>query len=533
VRAPAFGAPLPTGTVEAVPESVTPSPFASADLAGRLLGDRYRIGSVIASGGMAQVRRATDEVLGREVAVKILHPHLASDATLVDRFRREAVAAARLTHPSIVAIYDTLAEDGINAIVMELVHGLTLRQFLDEHGALDPRDAVDVVAGVAEALAVAHAAGIVHRDVKPANILMCDDRRVKVADFGIAKAGMGADLTHTGTMIGTAKYLAPEQVEGRSVDPRTDVYSLGVVLYECLTGRVPFEGDSDATIALARLQRDPIRPRQVRPSVPRSLDTLTMTALARDPDDRPHTADAFRASLLRAQPDDQADVGADHTTIAPLAEAMAAEPAAFTRSERRWMVPAVLVILIGVALALSGLLLGRTEPVQQLFDRARDAVTASGVGTSAGIEPVTLVGARAFDPLGDDWEHDDLAPLAIDGDPGTEWHTEFYDVGTWSRKGGVGLVVVLDRATTVHQIEIESSTGGWAASIHVTDDPSAPDLDAWGPPRGSAEGMGPGTSTIDIEPTNGGAVLIWITDLGDGPPNALRTHIGDVTVRGR
>ena len=201
---------------------------------------------------MAQVRRATDEVLGREVAIKILHPHLAADPVLVDRFRREAVAAARLTHPAIVAIYDTVAEDGINAIVMELIEGITLRQFLDQRGPLDPTDAVDIITGVAEALQVAHEAGIVHRDVKPANILLCDDRRVKVTDFGIAKAGVGGDLTETGTMIGTAKYLAPEQVRGESVDPRTDIYALGVVLYECLTGVAPFEADTDASTAVPR-----------------------------------------------------------------------------------------------------------------------------------------------------------------------------------------------------------------------------------------------------------------------------------------
>src|SRR5690554_3706077 len=249
---------------------------------------------------MAQVRRGTDEVLGREVAVKILHPHLASDPVLVDRFRREAVAAARLTDPSIVAIYDTVTDGSINAIVMEMVHGITLRQFLDQRGPLPPDDAVDVVAGVAEALQVAHEAGIVHRDIKPANILLCDDRRVKVADFGIAKAAAGNDLTQAGTMVGTAKYLAPEQVEGGRVDPRTDIYSLGVVLYECLTGRPPFEADTDAATALARLHREPLRPRQVRPSVPRSLDAVCMQALAREPADRPSTAAAFRAMLLGA-----------------------------------------------------------------------------------------------------------------------------------------------------------------------------------------------------------------------------------------
>jgi eukaryotic-like serine/threonine-protein kinase len=519
--------------VEPVPEHVTPAPFASAELEGRLLADRYRLGSVIASGGMAQVRRGTDEVLGREVAVKILHPHLATDPVLVDRFRREAVAAARLTDPSIVAIYDTVTDSGINAIVMEMVHGITLRQFLDQRGPLDPHDAVDVVAGVAQALQTAHEAGIVHRDVKPANILLCDDRRVKVADFGIAKATVGSDLTQTGTMIGTAKYLAPEQVEGNRVDPRTDIYSLGVVLYECLTGKVPFEADTDAATALARLHRDPLRPRQVRPSVPRSLDALTMQALARDPSQRPATASELRAMLLSATPDDSTIAGSDHTVASPMAAA-AAEPESFVRAERRWLVPTVLIIVIGGALALAGVLIGRTETGQQIFDRARQIVSSSGSESSAGsIEPIQLAGAASFDPLGDGWEHDDLVPLAIDGNTDTSWHTEHYDVGTWSRKEGVGLVVVLDRDASIHELEVVSTTNGWAAEIYLAPDPDRPTLADWGEPVATRAAITQGAATFEIGGRDARALLVWLTDLGEAPPNALRMHINDVTVRGR
>lgn len=510
-----------------MPDPVPPSPFAQADLDGRLLGDRYRVGSVIASGGMAQVRRGVDEVLGRQVAIKILHPHLAGDDVVVDRFRREAIAAARLTDPSIVAIYDTVVDGGLNAIVMELVDGMTLRDYLDVEGALDPSEAVDIVAGVAEALAVAHEAGIVHRDVKPANILLCDDRRVKVADFGIAKAGIGGDLTHTGTMIGTAKYLAPEQVEGGRVDPRTDLYSLGVVLYECLTGRPPFDGDTDASVALARLHRDPLRPRQVRPSVPRSLDSLCMEALARHPDGRPATAEAFRARLHRASSADATAHDGDHTIVAPLAAA-AAEPVSFARSERRWLVPALVVVVVGGALALAGVLIGRTETGQQFFDRAREVVLAG----NPRVEDLPVASAGTFDPLGDDWEYDELVPFALDGDPDTAWHTEFYDVPTWDNKAGVGLVVTLEGGSTIREVVVTSPTPGWGLDVHVGDGP--PDtLEAWGLPAGSAADLDPGTHTVRLDPTPGNAVLLWITDLGDhADPSALRVHLADVTVRG-
>ncbi len=227
---------------------------------------------LVASGGMAQVWQGTDEVLRRKVAVKLLHPHLAADGSFVVRFRKEAVAAARLAHPGIVSIYDTCSEDGTEAIVMELVPGQTLRERLDDPAPIDPWQAAGLAAQVAEALEAAHRAGLVHRDIKPANVLLAGDGRVKVADFGIAKAVEEADLTQPGLMVGTAKYVAPEQVEGKPVDPRTDIYSLGVVLYEMLCGRPPFVADTDAATALARLQRDALRPRQVRASAtPASL----------------------------------------------------------------------------------------------------------------------------------------------------------------------------------------------------------------------------------------------------------------------
>ena len=202
-----------------------------SDRSGSVLAGRYRFERRLAVGGMAEVWEAHDQVLDRPVAIKVLHPHLAGDQTFVERFRREAIAAARLTHPSIVAIYDThSSDDGDEAIVMELVRGISLRRHLDDEGRLPAAEAVHIATRVAEALETAHRAGLVHRDIKPANILLCDDERVMVADFGIAKV-TDADHTTEGTVLGTAKYLAPEQVQGTAVDARTDLYSLGIVLY--------------------------------------------------------------------------------------------------------------------------------------------------------------------------------------------------------------------------------------------------------------------------------------------------------------
>ncbi|HMG26637.1 MAG TPA: protein kinase, partial [Acidimicrobiia bacterium] len=200
--------------------------------AGRILGGRYRLDRELARGGMATVWIAEDPLLSRRVAVKLLLPQLAVDEALRVRFRNEAIAAAKLTHPGIVATYDTGDDDGTAYIVMELVEGKTLRRLIDELGRLPVRDAVDISSQVADALEHAHRQGLVHRDIKPANVLVQPDGRVKVTDFGIAKAAGGEDLTRTGTVVGTARYLAPEQVNGNPVDGRADVYALGLILYE-------------------------------------------------------------------------------------------------------------------------------------------------------------------------------------------------------------------------------------------------------------------------------------------------------------
>lgn len=248
---------------------------------------------------MAEVWEAGDEILQRPVAVKILHNHLTEDPTFMARFQTEAIAAAQLHHPSIVAIYDTCHQDGLEAIIMELVRGRTLREYLDERGRISAAEAIQIGSDIAGALETAHRLGTVHRDIKPANILLANDGRVLVADFGIAKVCDHTDLTNTGVMLGSVKYLAPEQIEGHAVDARTDIYSLGVVLYEAVCGEPPFSGNSPAAMALVRLKQDPVPPRSVRPDLPTSLAALIEHCLERDPANRFESAkelrDAFNA----------------------------------------------------------------------------------------------------------------------------------------------------------------------------------------------------------------------------------------------
>jgi serine/threonine-protein kinase len=241
---------------------------------------------------MAEVWEGHDEVLTRQVAVKVLQAHLAEDGIFLERFRREAITAARLAHPGVVATFDTGVDHGTAYIVMELVRGRTLRQLLSEQGALEPWLAVAIARQIADALAHAHQAGLVHRDIKPANVLLTDDEwgglRVKVTDFGIAKAGTGSghDLTSTGIVLGTPKYLSPEQIKGEEPDDRADLYSLGIVLFEMLTGQPPFAGTTDMATALAHLNdRAPRVSSKVR-SVPAPLDRLVADLLAKDPNRR-------------------------------------------------------------------------------------------------------------------------------------------------------------------------------------------------------------------------------------------------------
>ncbi|MEL6985140.1 MAG: protein kinase, partial [Actinomycetota bacterium] len=258
--------------------------------------------------------------LTRPIAVKILHPHLATDHGFVTRFRREALASARLSHPSIVAVYDTMSEQGIEAIVMELVEGRTLRSVLDEAGVLPPPDVVDIGVQISDALDVAHRSGVVHRDIKPANIMVGTDRRIMVTDFGIAKATKDEDLTHTGTLLGTAKYLAPEQVTGEPVDPRADIYALGIVLFEAATGGPPFLADTDAATALARLREEAPRCRERRADVPVALDEIIAKAMARNPDDRYDRALSLRSALANVDLTQVGPIPTDLSTLPPPVE---------------------------------------------------------------------------------------------------------------------------------------------------------------------------------------------------------------------
>jgi serine/threonine-protein kinase len=264
----------------------------------RIFDTRYVIKRKLGSGGMADVYLAEDQELGRRVALKLLDDRHASDEQFVERFRREAQSAAGLNHPSIVSIFDRGQAEGTYYIAMEYLDGRTLKELLIRNGPTPPAIAIDYARQILGALAFAHRNGIVHRDIKPHNIIVRPDGRLKVTDFGIARSG-ASQMTEAGSIVGTAQYLSPEQARGAPVDPRSDLYSLGIVLYEMLTGKVPFTGDTPVEIAMKHLSQVPEPPSTLRPEVPHDLDAVVMRALAKDPDQRYGSAEEMDADLAR------------------------------------------------------------------------------------------------------------------------------------------------------------------------------------------------------------------------------------------
>ena len=361
-------------------------------MATQVYSGRYEIVEHLARGGMAEVYVAYDQLLDRRVALKVLFPEFAADRSFVERFRREARSAAGLNHHNVVSVYDTGEEDGTYFIVMEYVEGRTLRDIIRSEGPLLPQRAADIGADIAAALAFAHRHGVVHRDVKPGNVLIDRAGRVKVTDFGIARAGdMQENLTQTGAVMGTATYFSPEQAQGGAIDPRSDVYSLGVVLYEMVTGRPPFSGDSPVAIAYQHVRETPAPPSSVNPDVPPDFEACVLKCLAKNPANRYASADDLRADLIRFGQGQR--VRAEPVLVPPLPDATAVTPAldatrVISQTRAGTVLPedtparsgtgryvALLLVLLGVL----GLLLWLLGSQLGLFDKAATRVTVPTV----------------------------------------------------------------------------------------------------------------------------------------------------------
>ncbi len=479
---------------------------------------------------MAEVWDAVDVLLARPVAVKMPLARLEGQEVFRQRFQREAIAAASLTHPNVVAIYDTGVDASHSFIVMERVQGRSLLEVLAEVGALSTARTVALAAQVATALDFAHRAGVIHRDVKPANILLTEDDSVKVTDFGIAKAARDQDLTLSGVTLGTARYLAPEQVEGKPVDRRCDIYSLGVVIFEMLCGRTPFEADTDLALAVKHVWAEPPAPTTIAPGVPLWLEAVVLRTLAKSPDDRYPTAADLAQDLRSAGPalpglstaerpaetgyhrlsqpaSGTATVSLRRQGWAPRDRGQTRRHRAANRPKTRRLVPAVAAVVLTAAIVTAMVLVLHARPGTTPGPRpAAAAPAASGI---------RVVGATAFDPMGNGMEDDaDLAKL-YDGNPATSWHTDQYATQDFGRlKQGVGFVLDLANSQRLGHLTLVTSTPGWDVKAYVSGARHT-DLAAWGSPAAATTDVADRVS-LDLRGRSGAAVLVWITRLGPG-----------------
>ncbi|MBK5232103.1 MAG: serine/threonine protein kinase [Thermoleophilia bacterium] len=447
------------------------TPPSSAQMIGTVLSDRYRLEAKLGSGGMSTVYLARDEVLDRPVAVKLMHHEMTEQPDQLERFNQEARAVAKLSNPNVVAVIDAGEDGGRPYIVLEYVQGETLKQRISRVGALDATEALAYALEIAQGLAVAHEAGMVHRDVKPQNVLIDSTGRAKLTDFGISRQLNDEGVTATGRVIGTTDYVAPEQAMGKDIDTRSDIYSLGIVLFEMLTGDVPFVADNQIGVAMKHVN-EPIPDVQVsRPDISAASGRVVDKATAKDPEDRYATIEDMHEDLQAALEVEAIRAGGTTGEATSVLDALPA-PRRQLPSSRSSPWPAVVMLVIALVIAAG---------TAYFISRGDTGGGGGGAGVGAsGASEISIVSATDFDPEGDASEHPDELGFAIDEDRnGSAWTTETYEAVTLSDKTGVGMYVDTGEPVEATSMEIRTPTPGWKLEVYGARDPIPTDVGGW------------------------------------------------------
>ncbi len=507
-------------------EATTGSPGA---LTGTVLSGRYRLESKLGSGGMSTVYLARDETLERWVAAKVLHREISDQPDQIERFRREARAVAQVSHPNVVAVIDAGEDGGRPYIVFEYCDGETLKHRIDRLGRLPLDEAAAYGIEVGRGLQAAHARRLVHRDVKPQNVLIDADGRAKVTDFGIARSLENDGLTKTGRVLGTTDYVSPEQAMGQEVDARSDIYSLGILLYEMLTGEVPFQADNLVGVAMKHVNERKPDVQRKRRDASSALAAVVERSTEKKPDKRYDDMEAMLADLENALEVEVARAGRATGEATTVLNSVSSDRRLRILKRSGISIAGIVLVLAAVvaALLVAGLLSD---------DERRAGGAAGGGGEDQVGAEVELVEAAAFDPVatgGDDQEHSEEAALAIDGDTATAWPTEEYTssdvVLDAAGKPGVGLIVDAGEPVEGTSLSISSVDGGWDAEIYAAAEGPPEELADWGEPVGEVPDAAD-NARVEFEVAEPSQYyLIWLTKL-TGAPGEYKVEISEAAL---